>query len=130
MNIRTQTEEAIIELIPSLFEKQKEECKIIFIDLNNGFLTTVGEQTFESFKDLEKHSWDINYSQRYIALIKNSKSNIITFRGREKVASYKRINGDIKLDFFKDKTSKTTTTTMSNIEKTGFINELKNLFSK
>ncbi len=130
MNIKNQTEESIVALIPSLFDQQKDECKMVFLDVQNGFLSTVGEQVFESFRELEKHSWGLNYSQRYIALIKNSKSNIITFRGREKVASYKRINGNIQLDFFKDKASKNPPTYMTTIEKQGFLTEIKKFFSK
>jgi hypothetical protein len=124
------SEEDIISKIPNLFLNQKEECKIVYIDLIDGMLTSTREQNFISFNDLEKYSWDINYSQRYIALIKDVKSNIITFRGIEKVVSYKKVNGDIILDFFKDRTQKNHVAPLSQLEKKGLLKELKNFFSR
>lgn len=103
-NLSGLTEDNAINLLPSLFVNQKVECKIVFLQSKNGVLIPLGEKIFPTFRELERFTWDLSYSRVYIAFVKNETSNLITFRGRDKVVSYKNVNGKISLIFYKDKT--------------------------
>ena len=124
-------ESDFINLIPKLFNKQKEGFLLYMMDQDQtGDFFIKQKREYLSFMDLERATWSINYSDRYLAFIKNKDLSIITFSGKEKTISYRINKGKVEMSFFKDKLKGPGLTLISEGEKSGIFSEISDFFRK
>jgi len=117
------------QTLTKIFKKQKSGCRLFFFQENSPHNTAVEEKEFDSFRDLERFLWDVKGTQRYLAVIKDETSDIITFRGLERVISYKRMANDMVLDYFREFKKISMCVPLTKKENKSFLQELKRAFA-
>jgi hypothetical protein len=119
------------QTLTKIFKKHKSGCKLFFFQENstNNTLVSVEEKEFSSFRDLERFLWDVKGTQRYLAVIKDGTSNIITFRGLERVISYKEQANNMFLDYFREFSKASMCAPLTKKENKSFLQEIKRAFA-
>ena len=128
VSYRASNESDFIKIIPNLFNEQKRGYILLFLEKEGlSFLEKECRQ-FKSFGALEEAIWNTPYSKTYVAMVKDELRSIITFRGQEQVISYKLVRGSPILDFYKNKTIKSTESKISETDKLSLIEEIREFF--
>jgi hypothetical protein len=128
--IETKDESDFLTLIPRLFESQEEGFKLFLMEKNtNGQIGVKQIQNFESFMDLERETWNIDYTKSYLAFMKDKNLSQITFSGQIQVISFKVQDGKPKLVFYKNKGTKPASEIIYQKDKDDIIDAFEEILS-